>query len=73
MTKPKLSMVIMYGVCALLWIARTVLDIINREYNYSSFTFVLNIICAVMWTIVFVTWLIRYRSYNDKHDGGDAY
>ncbi len=66
MKKPKLSTVILYGLCAVIWTIRVVFAVIYREYDTSVFFFVLNALCAGIWIAAFVKWWIVYRSNTDK-------
>ncbi|MCR4805404.1 MAG: hypothetical protein K5981_07080 [Clostridia bacterium] len=63
MEKPKRSLVILYGICAAIWTLRAVLSVIGREYERSMIFFVLNMICSVIWVVLFIYVL---RKYNAK-------
>lgn len=67
MKKTNRVAVILYGVCAALWTIRVILDIVNRTYSYSVFSFILSILCAVIWIIAFVVMLKRYLSDKEEH------
>ena len=54
--------VILYGICAVIWTARAVLEVIYQTYNDSVFWFILNILCAPLWIGAFLLSLKRYRS-----------
>ena len=62
MKKPKLSILVLYGVCAFVWTIRAVLGVIYREYASSPVLFALNGICALIWIVAFVRWLVLYLS-----------
>ncbi len=57
-------MVILYGLCAVIWTIRAIAGAVYQEYNDSLFIFVLNVICAVIWIAVFVKWLTEYRKVS---------
>ena len=62
MERPKLGTVILYGLCAVIWTARVILGVVyEKEYIASGFWLVLNILCAVIWIVAFIKWLIKYR------------
>ena len=65
MKKPSRFVVILYGMCAVLWTVRAILEIVFKTYNDSGFWFVLNILCAVLWINVFLVHLKRYRTNKD--------
>lgn len=58
--------VIVYALCAVIWTIRVILEIIYSAYNDSTFWFVLNILCAILWIVAFIVNLKRYRSNKDK-------
>ena len=58
----KLTAVILYGVCAVIWTIRAIVGIVVREYDGSLFIFILNILCAVIWIVAFVIQLHTYRT-----------
>ncbi len=62
MKKTSRSTVILFGVCAVIWTVRAIFDVIYQTYNISVFTFVLNLICALLWIAAFIRWLKRYRA-----------
>ena len=62
MKKTSLFVVILYGVCAIIWTARAILEIVYRTYTDSAVMFVLSMLCAVVWVGAFVASLIRYRA-----------
>ena len=66
MKKPSLLVVILYGMCAVIWTVKVIVDIVYKTYNYSVFVFVLGILCALMWIYGFFTLMKRYRSNKDK-------
>lgn len=57
--------VILYALCAAIWTIRVMLDIAYQTYNHSFSLFVLNILCAIVWSVSFVVNLKRYRSKKD--------
>jgi len=66
MKKPSRFTLILYGVCAVIWTVRVIAGVVYREYDYSIFIFVLNILCAVIWIAAFIKWLIVYRSNKQE-------
>lgn len=53
--------VVLYGVCAVLWTIRAILDLVYQTYRYALFSVALNILCAIVWMIAFAVMLNRYR------------
>ena len=66
MKKPSRFVVILYGLCAVIWTIRGMLDIVFKTYSDSGFWFVMNILCAVLWIAAFIVSLKRYRSNKDE-------
>ena len=66
MKKPSHFVVILYGICAVLWTVRDILEIVFKTYNDSVFWFVLNMLCAALWIDFFIVNLKRYRSNKDE-------
>ncbi len=62
MKKPNLFLVILYGLCAAICTLRVILDVVCEESHGSLFVFVLNLLCAVIWTAAFIGLLIKHRS-----------
>ncbi len=62
MKKPKLITVIIFGLCTVIWIIRAIVGFVFKEYDDSVWLFVLDLVCAIIWVLAFVRWLIRYRS-----------
>lgn len=62
MKKISRSTVILFGVCAVIWTARAVVDVFNQIYNESVFLFMLDWLCALLWVAAFIGWLKKYRS-----------
>lgn len=54
------TMAVLYGICAVIWMLRSILDLIDRTYEDSIIIFVLNALCAVIWTVGFILYLRRY-------------
>ena len=65
MKKPSRLTVILYGVCAVIWTIRVILEVAYQTYNDSVFWFVLNVLCAVIWIAAFVVNLKRYRANQE--------
>ena len=59
-------MAVLYGICAVIWMLRSILDLINRTYEDSIVIFILNALCAVIWTAGAVLYLRRYLSSKKK-------
>ena len=66
MEKPKKITVILYGVCAVIWILRVVFEEIEKEYHDSIFFFVINILCAVLWSGAYIKWFRLFRLNNKQ-------
>ncbi len=62
----KKSVVVLDGLCAVLWTARTIIGIATKEYQENTVFFILNAACAVLWIAAFISWLIIYRKTKDK-------
>ena len=58
--------VILYGICAVIWTVKVIVEIVFKTYNYSVFSLVLSIFCALIWICSFFILLIRYRSNKDE-------
>ena len=58
--------VILLGLCSVIWTIRVICDVIYQTYGGSGFGFVLNILCALTWIASFIVNLNRYRS-NKKY------
>ena len=65
MKKPSRLTVILYAVCAVVWTMRAIQEVIYQTYNNSVFWLVLDILCTVIWIVVFVVTLKRYHSYKE--------
>lgn len=64
-TKVKLSLVVINCFCAIVWNLNLFIDLF---YGYTDRTsLILHILCAILWDISAVTWLIRYRK-SKKED-----
>jgi len=62
MKKTSYLNMIIFGLCAIIWIIRVILDIVYQTYSNSVFGFILNILCAVVWSAAFILEFKRYRS-----------
>ena len=58
--------VILYGIGAVIWTVRAILDVVYQTYHDSVLLFVLSILCAVIWVFAFFAMLKRYRSNKDE-------
>ncbi len=66
MKKSKLALVIINGMCAVIWTVKAVLGIGSQIYDDSVLLSAADVSCAVMWIIVFIMNLIEYRSGSRK-------
>ncbi|MBQ3170042.1 MAG: hypothetical protein IJB99_09815 [Clostridia bacterium] len=65
MKKPSRLTVILFGVCAVIWTIRAILEVAYQTYNDSVFWFILNVLCAVIWIAAFILNLKRYRANEE--------
>ncbi len=65
MKKTKLFTVILYGLCAVVWTLRVILDIVYKQYDSAFAFFILRVLTAFIWIAAFVRWLLKYRSEKD--------
>lgn len=68
----KKANVVLDGICAVLWIARTIIGIATKEYQENTVFFILNAACAVLWIAAFIRWLMVYRDTRDEEKQGTA-
>lgn len=61
----KLFVVVLNALCAILWIVRVILDLVNKTYNSDTAFFWLNVWCAGIWIFAFGANLKRYLSYKE--------
>lgn len=66
MKQPSQLSVILYVLCAVVWTIRAIIEVAYKTYNDSIFWFAINMVCAVMWIVVSIVNLKRYRS--NKHE-----
>ena len=66
MKKPSVITLILFGLCAVLWSARCVADVICGEFRDPDVLFPMNVFCAAAWIAAFVLQLIRYRSHREE-------
>lgn len=59
-------LVILSAVCAIISIIQIILNIAFGTYNDSAVIFVLNLLCAILWTAAFILNLKVYRSKKEK-------
>lgn len=62
----KKGVVVLDGLCAVLWTARTIIGIATKEYQENTVFFILNAACAVLWIAAFIRWLMVYRDTRDE-------
>ena len=58
-TTKTLIVVILLGIAALVWITLSVLDFVFDTPG--DVVRILHIICAIIWCVAFVVWVIRWR------------
>jgi uncharacterized membrane protein len=68
MKKVSRFLVILFALCAVIWMIRAILDVAYKTYNYSTFGFVMDILCAVLWIVAFIVAFIASlkRCCSDK-------
>lgn len=62
MKNPKRHTLVLYGLCTLVWTLRVIVGIADKEYDYDSVFFLLNVLTAFIWVAAFIRWMIKYRS-----------
>lgn len=67
-TKKKTSIVvvILYGMCAVIWTVKSFIDIYYKTYTDNGFVFAMDVLCSILWIISFVILLRRYIANKDK-------
>ena len=60
--------VILYGLCAVIWSVRAILDVVYQAYSDSLFWCCMNSACAILWIVSFFVTFKRYRSTKDEQD-----
>ena len=68
MKKPSRFVLILYGICALMWTVKVIVDIVeivSKTYDNSFFLFVLHIFCAVIWIYIFIVYLKNYSNKDE--------
>jgi len=70
-SKNRLALVILTGLCAAIWTVRTVLDIIAKEYQAEGSGFTLQVICNLLWFIIFANQLLLYRKLKKEETESD--
>ncbi len=58
--------VIVFGVCAVVWLARAIFELVYKTYTDSVFWFCANMVCTVLWIICFFLVLKKYRADKEK-------
>ena len=66
MKKPSRFLLMLYGVCAVIWIIRIIGDIVNQTIYVPGSWFVMNVICAGMWIACFIVNLKRYLANEEE-------
>lgn len=54
--------VILFGLCAIIWSAKAVYEIITTPYPTTPTLLILDVVCALCWIVAFAVSLKRYRS-----------
>lgn len=67
MKKTSLFAVVLYGICAVIWTVRAVVEIIYKTYQDSMLMFILSMLCAVVWVVAFLASLMKYRAGRDEN------
>ena len=65
MKKPSRFVMILDGICALMWTVKVIVEIVSKTYDNSFFLFVLNIFCAVSWIYIFIVYLKNYSNQDE--------
>ena len=60
----RVIVVVVSGLCAAQWTVMAIIAFVNSE-QFDTFTLVVRPILAVVWTLVFIRQMIRYRSGNE--------
>ena len=58
--------VIASGACAVIWVIKVILDVVNETIYDPSYWIVVNILCAALWIACFVVNLKRYLSDQNE-------
>lgn len=66
MKKPSCLLVILYGMCAVVWTVKVILEVANHTNIVPGFWIVLDVLCAVLWIANFVVNLKRYLSNKEE-------
>lgn len=64
--KTSFIVVALYGLCAVIWTVKSILDIYYKTYLNNGFVFALDVHCSIVWIIAFVILIIRYKADKDK-------
>ena len=66
MKNTSLLVVILYGICAVIWTVRAIVEIVYQTYQDSVLMFVLSMLCALMWLGAFLASLKKYRANQEE-------
>ncbi len=58
--------VILFGLCATVWLIKFIYIIVNKPYPSTSILSILDGLCAIVWTVAFIVSVKRYRSKKGK-------
>lgn len=68
MKKVSVVTVVLYGLCAMMWTVRAILEIVYRTYQDSAFWFGMNVLCGVIWAAAFIKTFRRYRAQKAEKE-----
>ncbi len=57
------SFLVLYGLCAFIWWVSTILKFSLGTTGWDAG---LSVFCAVLWTIVFIVWIRRYKNQQEN-------
>ena len=61
--KTDLAIVILYGICAVVWTVLSILEVIVfKTYQDNLLKFIWNVICAIQWVFLFLLSWKRYKN-----------
>lgn len=67
--KQNKTTVVLFGICAVIWAVRVIIELVSGTYSDSLVLFCMNVLCTILWIICFFVNLKRYRSGKDGQDG----
>ena len=63
--KARFKALVVYGICALIWIGKTTLEIIYKDYITHPKLIIADIICTIWFIFIFILWCIKYKYESD--------